>query len=394
MTTIKSLYNAISIGIINLIAASGVAQQAVQPQNDLMQVMRALAKVDAVFETEDGTSEEKGTALAIGRHANSLYFVTAEHVLRDHDALANSATAQVSGCPTPLPILLDPAWVFTTWNIVLFSVELPSSCRSQLTDVHFNLARGELANINTGARGLPVKILGRGVNDEITALNNAIAGSDGKYLVFDNPTDEGTSGGVAVTARGELLCVVQDKRGGSMITDTVLAANARGVPTTFLGPHARVRIDGLPEHAQVSIDNGEIEGAKPMYQLLPRAHDVYIKARGFQPASGKFAFDMDGVSLLCAELEPEIDSGWRTLRWPLLGLGAALVATGGIFGALALTSHNEFKDNPSRDALDRTQRYNVVADVSAGVGAFALLAFGVGHVVWNASGSSTIELCH
>lgn len=68
----------------------------------------------------------------------------------------------------------------------------------------------------------------------------------------------------------------------------------------------------------------------------------------------------------------------RALEWSLLGGGAAVIAAGGVFGALALSAKNQLDNTTSQhDRLtnrDNGRRDALIADVAIGAGAAAVVA--------------------
>ncbi len=69
----------------------------------------------------------------------------------------------------------------------------------------------------------------------------------------------------------------------------------------------------------------------------------------------------------------------RALEWGLIGGGGVLVATGAVFGVLALDSQSKFDEAPSVELRDQAKQRALIADVCIGTG---IVAAGIGAVLF------------
>lgn len=167
-------------------------------------------------------------------------------------------------------------------------------------------------------------------------------------------------------------------------TDAVSAAQARVVELKATLP-ATVIIESTPPGAEVRIDGVLQQGATPLeVELVAGTHRVELRSAGYEVS----LVELDAVAgtkvrapielikqastpttdaaAIAAEPEPKKERS-MVPAYVTLGIGAAGLITGTIFGILALDAKSQYDQNPSSEKADEVERNALIADMTFGV---------------------------
>jgi len=166
-------------------------------------------------------------------------------------------------------------------------------------------------------------------------------------------------------------------------------AQLREVPATL-------HITSTPTGASISVDGVQEDAVTPAdVSVAPGEHIVSVTLPDYAPAfeeiDVEFATEQDIELTLEEAPEDEVAPGGAGAAvgagaaaggaadgedafspsagtWVAVGIAGAGLATGTVFGFLAMDRQSDFDDNPGTDAQDEGERFSLVADIAFGVG--------------------------
>jgi len=143
-----------------------------------------------------------------------------------------------------------------------------------------------------------------------------------------------------------------------------LIASVGAVTITSNRAGALVKMDGSPV------------GFTPLVLASVEAgdHKLEVESEGWKPWSGDVAVGSDERLWVTVEMESHAAGDTSIATWIVSGGDLALSLAGGITGALALVTRNDYEEDPSRQLLDRGRSLNIATDVLLGTGAVALVS--------------------
>lgn len=165
--------------------------------------------------------------------------------------------------------------------------------------------------------------------------------------------------------------------------DKVNAAQERAAALKATLP-ATVLVETTPAGAQMTVDGKAHEGVTPLeIELNAGTHRLEFQLEGYDPA----AVELDAeagtkvrapielaksapVSSTAPVVETATDEPTPKSKVPAyvtLGVGAAGLITGTIFGILALSGKNDFDRNPTNEKADEVERNALISDMSFGI---------------------------
>lgn len=151
---------------------------------------------------------------------------------------------------------------------------------------------------------------------------------------------------------------------------------------------AVIELTTLPANTEVTVDGVAQPNATPLVlKLTPGPHKITLSAAGYEPKeldvearAGTRQAETIELALIPppppppappppAPAPPPPPAAERSLvpAYVTLGIAGAGAVVGTIFGLKALSSKNDFDDNPTRDAADDTERNALIADMAFGV---------------------------
>ena len=149
---------------------------------------------------------------------------------------------------------------------------------------------------------------------------------------------------------------------------------------------ATVTIVSTPAGAAVTINGEPKEGVTPLtLELPPGTYQVGLSLDGYDTANvevnaeGGVALEQQVQLAQSVVAPPPAEPAVKTQAEPApqqksmvpayvtLGLGAAGLVSGTIFGIMALNSKSKFKDDPTTDHADAAERNALIADMSFGI---------------------------
>lgn len=173
----------------------------------------------------------------------------------------------------------------------------------------------------------------------------------------------------------------------------------------------QVDVDGkdAPD-AQIFIDDVAVQNTSGGVQVNPGSHTIRASIPGAEPLTQKvnlpagqrmrlitFKFESAPASAL-PSAQP-VDKPVRPVPiavYPLLGVGVAGLAAFGVLASLGKAEQNKLKDscapNCSADDMSKMKTMYLIGDISAGVGAAALVAAGIVYMVRPAKKEKTTKV--
>lgn len=159
---------------------------------------------------------------------------------------------------------------------------------------------------------------------------------------------------------------------------------------------AELVVLGAPAGAAVTVD-GTVRGTVPLaapVTLPAGSHSVEVTAPGYLPF--RRSADLPAGRTATVRIDEMLEPS-HTARWVSFGVAGAAVASGSIFGLLALSKQSDYDDmakragttrvDPSLQSLkDDGERFSLISDVSFGVGIAAVAA---GIYFWRTEGSGS-----
>jgi len=154
-------------------------------------------------------------------------------------------------------------------------------------------------------------------------------------------------------------------RPGQPLSDRIVLAEVPRASALLVEsdtPGATVFIDAMPA------------GSTPAVRrtLAPGKHQVVVEKEGLRAWRGS----VDVVAGQLAKVKVHLTSeaqGPRVMTYAIGGFGAASLATGAVFGVLALRAKSDYEDRPTFGGKQSVDRDGVLADVFLGTGAIALV---------------------
>ena len=127
---------------------------------------------------------------------------------------------------------------------------------------------------------------------------------------------------------------------------------------------ATLTVSGEPRGAAVFFDDRRV-GTAPMSlgELPPGSGRVEIRHDSREPYATDITLEAGAATRIDYSLVDPDDRSWGGWRWIGYGSGAALLVAGGIVGLLALSEHDAFFENPTRDQLDQVETLSLTADI-------------------------------
>lgn len=150
--------------------------------------------------------------------------------------------------------------------------------------------------------------------------------------------------------------------------------------------------------ATVTVDDGAKSGTTPFtVELTPGTHKVHTEQPGYESATAEIV--VEGGSLVeqplaltqlavqddpaaAAPPPPPPEPRSKVPAYVTLGLGAAGLISGTVFGILALDAKSQYDSNPTSEKADEVERNALIADMSFGVA----LTLGITGIVLLTSG--------
>lgn len=148
---------------------------------------------------------------------------------------------------------------------------------------------------------------------------------------------------------------------------------------------ATVIIESTPAGAEVTIDGVLQTGKTPLeVELVAGTHRVELRAPGYEASlveldatagtkvrapielTKQVATPTTDAAALAAEPEPKKERS-MVPAYVTLGIGAAGLITGTIFGILALDAKSQYDQNPTSEKADEVERNALIADMTFGV---------------------------
>jgi hypothetical protein len=167
-----------------------------------------------------------------------------------------------------------------------------------------------------------------------------------------------------------------------------------------------VSLTSVPEGAKIAIAGEEIREVTPAkIKLCAGEHAVTFTAEGYEPLSKTLTVTLDGPNALNADFAaegasavpavsefpgaepvaspeepmppmPEVtaQNGIPKAFWAMAAVTGVGLISGTVFGTMALSMEDDYKDNPTQSKKDAGQRDALIADVSFGLAAAAAIA--------------------
>lgn len=161
----------------------------------------------------------------------------------------------------------------------------------------------------------------------------------------------------------------------------------------------------VPDGAKVAVDGEKIREVTPTKTTLsPGEHSVTFTADGYEPLSKTFTVSLDDSNALSVDFATEgtplaaapeapaaepaampeesipampettAQNGLPKAFWAMAAVTGAGLISGTVFGTMALSMEDDYKDNPTQSKKDAGQRDALIADVSFGLAAAAAIA--------------------
>lgn len=204
-------------------------------------------------------------------------------------------------------------------------------------------------------------------------------------------------GGKLLEAEAELKICASAGCPGAIISDCGqwIADLEQTTPSLIF----EVRVDGKQmTEFEVEVDGADVSDHTKAHRVNPGRHVVRVQVPNFEPKEETvalpegqrmrliaFTFDSPSVEPSPAALAPPpppvMERPTPVVVYPLLGVGVAGLVSFGVFSALGKSKENDLEvqcaPSCTDDDLEPMKRYYLIGDISAGVGAAALVAAGI-----------------
>jgi outer membrane receptor for ferrienterochelin and colicins len=155
---------------------------------------------------------------------------------------------------------------------------------------------------------------------------------------------------------------VEQTRSASIVdgAETALDVRLERAASSVSVLTVRGNVDG----ANLFLDDQWLGRAPSTFQdAAPGRRRVRVTAQGRDQWTGDVMLEPGAATRVDFHLADPKDRPWTGWRYIGFGTGGALLAAGGIVGAMALDASNDFDDEPSREKLDTIDARNTAADV-------------------------------